>query len=260
VENPDQYKDQGGSSSGGNNNNTGASEVEKTPVPVRLMSMEQFMAERAEQKGDAWEPTAYKAYMFLLAKVFKASTTQPPEIKALLLEAEKYIKQFFIGEPLNNCLNAAYQGLLGPRPGDDLRKITPAFLVDGHQWKHYQNGDKKWGLFVGHSWEEVHKIIVYGAKLILAARAIEIDGGAKVQDQILDGFVQFDQNVGTPGDFVKKEVSVIKIQISRSSVLVSGHGYPVPTWDSGFPFVKGTLAAAYQEALLGDNNSMRSKT
>jgi hypothetical protein len=216
------------------------------------------MAERAEKPGDAYEYSAYKAYMWSLARVFKASETKQESLKSLLMDAEKYLNQYYVGEPLIQCLNAVYQGLMGPKPGDDLRLIIADFLVDGHQWKHYQNGDTKWGLFIGHKWEEVHKIIVYGAKLVLAARAIEIDHGEVVQNTVMDGFVQFDGDVGTPGGS-KKGVSLIKIQISRTTTQASGHGYPVANSDPSFPIVYGVLRLALLEPLSVDNNSMRVK-
>jgi hypothetical protein len=107
----------------------------------------------------------------------------------------------------------------------------------------------------------VHKIIQYGAKLILAEWATRIDQGETVKDQLLDGYVQFDQNVGTPGGKGAKEVSLIKIQIARNSKSVSGHGYPVPSADEpNFPEVRGSYALALTEALTSDNNSIRSKT
>ncbi len=222
-----------------------------------LQSLEQFMADRPE---DAWEHSAYEAYFKTLVKAYTAAANPPTEIKPQMKTAQTMIQQYNMTSPLNVALNAAYQGLCGPRPGDSLRKITPDFLVDGHQWKHYKNGDKKWGLF-NCKWEEVHKIIQYGAKLILVEWANRIDQGAKVRDQLMDGYVEFDRNVGTPGDFVTKEVSLIKIQISRGGKLVSGHGYPVPSADNDdFPTVKGNHATALLETLTADNNSMRSKT
>jgi len=42
----------------------------------------------------------------------------------------------------------------------------------------------------------------------------------------MDGYVQFDEDVGTPGQFVKKGVSLIKIQIARGGKMVFGARVP----------------------------------
>lgn len=256
MEDPRQYrnpnKDESGSGKG-----TAVLDASTMPKPGELKSLEQFMADREE---DAWEVSAYVAYGKLLGAAFKQSATKPESIRQQLLTAQGLLSKYLITPELNVCLNTAYQGLCGPRPGDDLRRITPNFLVDGHQWKHYKNGDFTWGLFSG-KWEEVHKIIQYGAKLILAEWAKRIDLGETVKDQLMDGYVQFDQNVGTPGGKGAKPVSLIKIQISRTSKQVAGHGYPVPSADEpNFPEVKGNYATALNEVLTPDNNSIRSKT
>ena len=234
--------------------------LEEKPGP--LPSLEQFLASRKKEKEedeDRDESKEYMAYLKLLVARYKASGRKVPQIEADLKDAHKNLTQHFYPGGAIRGMNAAYQALCGPRPGDDLRHLTPDFLVDAHQWKHYEAPKPdEWGKFT-EDWRTVHKIIVYGAKLILAVRAHMLDEGAKPSDQVLDGFVTFDQDVGLPGNKVKKAVTTIRIQMSRDSKLVSGHGYPVPFIDNTFPCVAGRLADARNEALSADNDSPRSK-
>src|SRR6266849_3487080 len=103
--------------------------------PGPLPSLEQYLADK-EDKEDIQH---YKDYFNILVKRYnlqKEKTGKVPEIEAHLLDAKKNLQIYFVGGSVPG-LNGAFQILCGPRPGDNLRKITPLFEVDDHQWKHY---------------------------------------------------------------------------------------------------------------------------
>ena len=102
-------------------------------------------------------------------------------------------------------------------------QLMQGFIVDEHQVKHYRTGITDYGLFEGMEWREVHKLICFGARTLLAAQK---EAGL---DAPTDGFITI---TGLAEDYWsagkgKGRTNTFKIQMGTAGGTFSGHGYPV---------------------------------
>ncbi len=238
------------------NNNNSSSPVSVKDEKILAGALPSLDAFR-DSREDCWTAPAYEAYLELLVKEFR-SKSYPIEVRGMLDTADKLIKSQQFDYPLHKCFNAAYQAMNGHRPGDELRNLKDQFLIDAHQWKHYSPDGEVGAAQFGVTWDDSHKLLVYCAKLILTKWAEWVDEGKKMNDKVLDGFVLFDKEIGNGGKkFGFKPTHIVRLQISKGSKGVEGHGYPDGLSDNKYPVLNGTLSAASQEVLLPKNVEKR---
>lgn len=102
-------------------------------------------------------------------------------------------------------------------------EMIALFVIDDHQFKHYSNGAGKYGLFGDLAFDDVHRLIVYGAQQLVAEQknrglpAVQ-DGYIVVTNSPIDRW-----HAGNG----KGRTNAVKIQLGALGNSFSGHGYPV---------------------------------